>query len=324
MKLSFLGDVVLDKAYSVNLSFQDFIFNLEHPLSCEGVPVKNKVNICADRSYIEETFGKLPLAVNLANNHIADYGDVAFTKTIDFLANNNIAYFGAGNEENNFNNPAIVNFGKNRIALFGYSCPTTNAVFGKKVLNGSALLDYKKVLQDIEKCRTKVDYVVISLHWGDEDVRYPKPQDVQKARIFIDAGADLIIGHHAHVIQSFEKYRNKNIFYGLGHFLFPYMDRPSAYDGKKFQKVHSPKEKSANREGLVVDLDENLNVTFTTIMFDGDCVSQTKVKTPNWIPRTKYLYKIYLGFHQKRNMMELFIQNPRIPTIQQIKHFFRF
>ena len=80
MKLSFLGDVVLDKAYSVNLSLGDFIFNLEHPLSCVGIPVKNKVNICADRSYIEETFGKLPIAVNLANNHIADYGDTAFDK----------------------------------------------------------------------------------------------------------------------------------------------------------------------------------------------------------------------------------------------------
>ena len=60
----------------------------------------------------------------------------------------------------------------------------------------------------LKNCYSKVDYIVINLHWGDEDVRYPKPQDVQKARMFIDAGADLIIGHHAHVIQSFEKYDN--------------------------------------------------------------------------------------------------------------------
>ncbi len=321
MKLSFLGDVVLDKAYTVNLPLQDFIFNLEHPLSCEGVPVKNKVNFCAERSYIEETFGKLPLAVNLANNHIADYGDVAFEKTIDFLVNNNIAYFGAGNEKNNYNNPAIVNFEGKRIALLGYSCPTTNAVFGTKVVNGSALLGYNKVLHDIERCHNIVDYIVINLHWGHEDVRYPKPNDVHQARMFIDAGADLILGHHAHVIQSFEKYKDKNIFYGLGHFLFPYKERPAYYDGKKFQKVFSPKENRANREGLVVDLDKNLNVSYSTILFDGNCVKQKKAHIPRWIPKTQKQYKIYLGFFQKRRMLELFIQNPRIPSIESIKHF---
>ena len=324
MKLSFLGDVVLDKEYTVNLPLQHFIFNLEHPLSCEGVPVKNKVNFCAERSYIEETFGKLPLAVNLANNHIVDFGDVAFTKTIDFLKGNDIAFFGAGNEKNNFNNPAIVNFEEKKIALLGYSCPTTNAVFGKNMANGSALLDYTKVLQDIEKCQTKVDFIVINLHWGDEDVRYPKPNDVQQARAFVDAGADLIIGHHAHVIQSFEKYGDKNIFYGLGHFLFPYKDRPSYYDGEKFKKVHSPRENQANREGLIVDLDEKFNVTYSTIMFDGKCVIQKKANIPKWIPKSQKKYKLYLRFFQKRRMLEMFIQNPRIPSIESIKHFLGF
>ena len=323
MKLSFLGDVVLDKAYTVNLPLRDFIFNLEHPISCEGVPAKNKVNFCSDRSYIKETFGKFPIAVNLANNHIMDYGDTAFIKTIDFLTKNNIAYFGAGNEKNNFNNPAIVHIEDKKIALLGYSCVTTNAVFGKKGAYGSALLDNNKVLYDIERCLTKVDYIVINLHWGNEDFRYPKPKDVQQARTFVDAGADLIIGHHAHVIQSFEIYKEKNIFYGLGHFIFPYKDRPAYHDGEKFQKVHSPIENKANREGLVVDLDENFNVTYSTILFDGMCVMPNKAHVPRWIPTSQKHYNIYLRFFQKRRMLKLFIQNPRIPSIDSIKHFFR-
>jgi hypothetical protein len=142
MKLSFLGDVVLNKAYKVNLPLQDFIFNFDHPLSCEGFSAKHKVNKCEERSYIKETFGKFPLAINLANNHIGDYGDVAFGKTIEFLDDNNIAYFGAGNEKNNFNNPTIVDFGK-KIALLGYCCPSMNAVFGTKMSNGSAMLAQK-------------------------------------------------------------------------------------------------------------------------------------------------------------------------------------
>jgi poly-gamma-glutamate synthesis protein (capsule biosynthesis protein) len=323
MKLSFLGDVVLNKEYKVDLPLQDFIFNLEHPLSCEGVPAKHKVNKCEERSYIEETFGKFPLAINLANNHIGDYGDVAFYKTTEFLNDKNIAYFGAGNEKNNFNNPAIVDFGQNRIALLGYCCPSMNAVFGGRVSNGSALLDPKKILSDIEKCHTKSDYIVLNLHWGDENVRYPKPADVQKAKMFIDAGVDLIIGHHAHVIQSYEKYMGRYIFYGLGHFLFPYQERPAYFDGQKFQSVFSPKATQANREGLVVDLDKNFNISYSTVMFNGKCVKKEKAHIPGWIPKTQRQYNVYLKFLRKTKMLVSFIQNPRFPKFEQIKSLFR-
>jgi poly-gamma-glutamate synthesis protein (capsule biosynthesis protein) len=320
--LSILGDVVLDKSYAVNVPLQEFIFNLEHPLSCEGVPVKNKVNICAEKSYIKETFGKLPLAVNLANNHIADYGDGAFKKTINFLETNNIAYFGAGNEENNYNNPAIVHFNDKRIALLGYSCSSTNAVFGKKIFNGSALLENDRVFKDIEKCQGKVDFIVVNLHWGDEDIRYPKPEDVKNARGIIDAGADLIVGHHAHVIQSFENYKNKYIFYGLGHFLFAYKDRPAYYDGEKFQSVFSPVEKQANREGLVVEFDEDFNISYSTIVFDGEGVKPCKANIPRWLPKTQKQYNLYIRFLEKRKLIELFIRKPRVPQLKHLKYFF--
>jgi poly-gamma-glutamate synthesis protein (capsule biosynthesis protein) len=323
MKLSFLGDVVLNKEYKVDLLLQDFIFNLEHPLSCEGVPAKHKVNKCEERSYIEETFGKFPLAINLANNHIGDYGDEAFEKTVKFLNDNNIAYFGAGNRKNNFNNPAIVDFKQKKIALLGYCCPSMNAVFGGEVANGSALLDSNKVLSDIEKCHAVSDYIVINLHWGDENVRYPKPDDVQKARMFIDAGVDLIIGHHAHVIQSFEKYMGKYIFYGLGHFLFPYQDRPANFDGERFQSVFSPKESQANRKGLVVDVDKHFNVSYSTILFNGKCVKPKKARIPVWIPKTQKQYNVYLKFLQKGKMLLSFIKNPRFPKFENIKRFLR-
>ena len=321
MKLSFLGDVVLNKEYSIDFPLQDFIFNLEHPLSCDGIPAKNKVNKCEERSYIEETFGKLPLAVNLANNHIADYGNIAFEKTIEFLRNNKIAYFGAGNKNNNYNNPAYVYFEGKKIALLGYSCPTTSPVFGEEELNGSAPLDQEKVLNDIESCHGNSDYIIINLHWGDENIRYPKPDDVRKARMFIDAGADLIVGHHAHVIQSFEKYKGKYIFYGLGHFLFPYQDRPANYDGEKFQNIYSPKEEQANREGLVVDMDKDLNIAYFTIMFNGKCVEPYNTNIPGWIPKTQKQYDLYLKFRQKQKMVESFIKNPKLPSVKQIKRF---
>ena len=81
MMLSFFGDTVLDKPYRLDFEFGSFVLNLETPLSCEGTPAPQKVNICQEGSHIEETFRSLPLAVSLANNHVMDYGEEAFAKT---------------------------------------------------------------------------------------------------------------------------------------------------------------------------------------------------------------------------------------------------
>lgn len=320
-KISFLGDVVLDKEYIVNIPLDSFIFNLEHPLSCDGVPAQNKVNFCSDKSYIEQTFGKLPIAVNLANNHIADYGDSAFLKTINFLEKNNIAYFGAGNTENNFNNPAIIKFEEKRIALLGYSCPSTNAIFGNTTTNGSAKLTLERVEQDICRVKEKSDYIVVNLHWGVEDLRFPKPVDVKSARKFVDLGANLIIGHHAHVIQSTEVYNGQHIFYGLGHFLFPYLERPSYHDGEQFTKVFSPKARKINREGLIVHLHKNLKTSSETIYFDDNQVLNRKAKRPKWIPTNEKAFAFFLMVRKKLVYLKYFIERPRIPSISQIKKF---
>ena len=66
--------------------------------------------------------------MNLANNHIIDYGEEAFAETLEYLDKHNIKYFGAGNEENNYNNPCIIDFSGKKIPLFGYSCSTTHPI----------------------------------------------------------------------------------------------------------------------------------------------------------------------------------------------------
>jgi poly-gamma-glutamate synthesis protein (capsule biosynthesis protein) len=305
----------------VNVGLDDFIFNLEHPLSCEGTPARNKVNFCTERSYIKETFGKMPVAVNLANNHIADFGDEAYLRTLEFLKENDIAYFGSGNELDNFNNPAIIQFDGKRMALLGYSCPSTNAIFGDNEHYGSAKLKPVKVIEDIRSSKERADFVVVNLHWGLEDIRYPKLEDVKLARKFIDSGADLIIGHHAHVIQSFEKYKGKYIFYGLGHFIFPYKERPSYFDGFKFQKTHSPKAIRSNKEGLVVNLDSKDSINKFTIFFTGKEVVNKRTRVPIIIPKTYTQFEILKRIQKKRKMLEMFFQNPRIPSLAQIKQF---
>jgi poly-gamma-glutamate synthesis protein (capsule biosynthesis protein) len=305
----------------MQVPLDDFIFNLEHPLSCEGPPALNKVNFCAERSYIKETFGKMPLAVNLANNHIADFGDEAFLKTIAFLKANGVAYFGAGKAGDNFNNPALISWEGKRIALLGYSCPSTNAIFGDEARFGSAKLELGRVVEDLKTARERAEFIVVNLHWGAEDIRYPKPEDVKLARQIVDAGADLIVGHHAHVIQSFEKYRGKHIFYGLGHFLFPYRERPAYFDGNKFLKTHSPRAIRYNKEGLMVTVDSELSIRTSTIFFTGERVINRQTRVPKVIPVTLRQFKILKKIQEKRRMFELYVQNPRIPTLAQIKQF---
>ncbi len=319
--MRFLGDVFIDKTYDVDIELDNFVFNLEYPLSCHGKPAKNKVNLCQRKSYIKETFGKNPLAVCLANNHIMDYGEEAFLETIKFLKAEGIGYFGAGTEENNYNNPYIIHLEKKTIALLGYSCPTTHPVFGSKKENGSAVLDEAKILEDIEAIKNKVDFIVIQLHWGDEEIKYPKPDDVRKARLFVDAGADLIIGHHAHVIQSMEIYNGKKIFYGIGNFLFPNLDTPSMFNGSEFTRKYKKIQNSKNRKSIIVELNDTLDTSYKTTYFDDKIVFLQKTKIPSWIPGTEKSYRLYYKLWQRKRMIELYLKNPRVPSFKQIRLF---
>jgi poly-gamma-glutamate synthesis protein (capsule biosynthesis protein) len=324
MKINFLGDVFLDKKYKMDISLDNFIFNLEYPLSKSGIPAKNKINLGADKQNIYETFGCLPIAVNLANNHIMDYGEESFLETINYLNENNISYFGAGNKDNNYNNPCLLDFEKKKIALLGYSCPSTHSIFGTDISNGAAPLDLALIEKDILEQNKNSDYIIINLHWGDEEISYPKPTDIVKARKIIDMGADLIIGHHAHVIQSMETYRGKKIFYGIGNFLFPNLDVPSMFNGSEFTNKYKKIQNKKNRESIIVKINDDLKVNYKTTFFDNKKVVIKNTKIPKWLPKDKKAYKYYYKIWSRKRMLELYLKNPRVPTLKQIKLFLGF
>lgn len=319
--LNILGDVFLDKEYGIDIELENFIFNLEYPLSSEGIPAKNKVNLCQHEAYFLETFGGMPVAVDLANNHIMDYGEEAFIQTIKYLDEEGVKYFGAGNVDNNFNNPCLIKLTKNTIALLGYCCPTTNPIFGGAMHSGCAILDTEKVIEDINIIKEEVDYVVVQLHWGDEEISFPKPSDVIVARKLIEAGANLIIGHHAHVIQSHEIYNEKHIFYGLGNFIFPDLDVPAYHNGKVFQSRFLKKQRNKNQLSLVVDVDEGFDVTHRIIRFDGVKVKEHNVRLPKWIPKSSFQYKLCRNVSVKIGTIQRFVESPRVPSIEQVKIF---
>ena len=321
-KLSFFGDTVLDKAYKIEFDIDEFIFNLETPLSCEGIIAKNKVNICQEKSYILETFNKRPLAVSLANNHVMDFGEEAFSKTKDILHNLNIPYFGAGLSTENFNNPSIIEFADKKIALLGYSCATTSPIFGDSQHSGSAILELNKILKDIESIRNEVDFIIVQPHWGIQEIPFPRFSDVEIAHKLIDSGVDLIIGHHAHVIQSHEIYKNKHIFYGLGNFIFPDLDIPTQYDGEKFIAKRIKKQEIEHRCSLVVTLDNNFNIDFFSVVVENGIVKKSDFSLPKWLPKSDINFKKRLKYYNKYLMLKRFMRKPKLPNIGHFKQLF--
>jgi poly-gamma-glutamate synthesis protein (capsule biosynthesis protein) len=103
-----------------------------------------------------------------------------------------------------------------RVAFLGYSCiedHITDACYNKTESKDA-------MLRDIERAKQDSDLIIISLHWGNEYVPCPSPEQVQTGRDLIDAGADIILGGHPHITQSYEIYKNRPIFYSLGNFIF--------------------------------------------------------------------------------------------------------
>jgi len=321
MKLYFFGDTVLDRPYRVNFEIDEFIFNLETPLSCRGTPAKFKVNICQERSYIKETFKKVPLAVSLANNHIMDFGEEAFRRTKEILVKYGIQYFGAGVESQNFNNPVIVEFAGKRVALLGYSCPSTHSIFGDTVNNGSAELIIDRVIEDINSVKFKVDFVIVEPHWGIQEIPFPKFSDREIAHRLIDEGADLIIGHHAHIIQSYEIYRERYIFYGIGNFIFPNLDIPTRWNGKEFTARRVKKQEIEHRRSIVVTINSQLEVDFFTVELENSSVKRSSFQIPKWLPSSERDFKKRLILQNRRAMIKRFFRNPKLPNVGHIKEF---
>lgn len=322
MKLNFLGDVYLDDIYKIDFELNDYIFNLEYPLSTKGIPAKGKVNLGVDRKEcIIKTFGKNPVAVNLANNHIMDYGEKSFNETIQFLDTENIQYFGAGTKSNNFNNPLIINFNEKRIALFAYCCQSTSPIIGEVSTNGAAPIDINLIENDLAET-IDVDFKIVNLHWGDEEIKYPKPSDIIKAEKIIDLGADLIIGHHSHVIQSIKKYKEKDIFFGIGNFLFPDLNEPSNFDGEKFNDKYIKKQSENNKYSIMLELEENFNIKKLITKFNKDTVIISKKQLFNYkLIKNKKIYDSYVKYTKKKGTIIRFLKKPKIPTLSQIKIF---
>lgn len=253
-KVLFLGDWYLEHPVDASSTIDEYayIFNLEAPISKRGKPALNKICLRMKDNYILPSFGREPLAVCLANNHIMDYGALAFEDTLNTLSSMSIPFFGAGSEKDNFHNPAVVRVAGQRVALMGYVCHSTHPIYAGNGKFGVCPIELDRIHRDIQQARAKgATRVVVSLHWGGEELMLPKPGDVELARNIIDAGADVIVGHHAHVPQPVETVKGKPVAYGLGNFVMPDLEVPVyGKDGTNPVRIFKKKQGMWNRVSL--------------------------------------------------------------------------
>jgi poly-gamma-glutamate capsule biosynthesis protein CapA/YwtB (metallophosphatase superfamily) len=158
--------------------------------------------------------------VTLANNHSIDFGKAGLSDTVSNLKRYQVEAFGYGPNAWTALAPKIIDIRGTRIAFIGAVCfPLEGYVYLPDAFDVGRW-DASLVKLQIQAARQQADIVVICLHWGIEFSHYPTSSQMEIAHFCIDQGADLVIGHHPHVMQGMELYQHKPIFYSLGNFIF--------------------------------------------------------------------------------------------------------
>lgn len=192
--------------------------NLEGPFARKARrlprPYSYRVNPKLARSLVHAGIN----VVTLANNHLLDCGRAGVVETLEALAAAGVSPIGGGINKATAHTPVIREAGKYRVGLLGYYWNHRCAAM--RDLPGCAMDTPEALEADIRALRNCVDRVVVTFHWGVPYEREPAPEDRAKARFAIDCGADVVVGHHQHVVQPFEIYRGRPIFYGVGNFAF--------------------------------------------------------------------------------------------------------
>lgn len=167
--------------------------------------------------------------VSLANNHALDYGPDALMDTFATLEEAGIDYVGAGENLARAEAPVYYTIGNKKIAYLA-SSRVIFAMDWYATENSPGMVgtyDPTPLVKAIEKAAAESDYVVVFVHWGVERNDYPEKYQRDFAKKYIDAGADIVVGCHPHVMQGFEFYKGKPIAYSLGNFWFNSAHRES-------------------------------------------------------------------------------------------------
>ncbi len=200
------------------------VANAEFAVGEGGTPIEGKMYTFLGGADKAAIFNEINIElVTLANNHIYDYGADVFSQTLEIYEELGIQTIGAGENIEEASEAAYYVINGYKFAFVNANRSEKNILTPEATEDSSGVVrcyDPEYFISVIEEAEKEADYVVAIIHWGTEYSDVIEDVMLETSHYYIDAGADVIIGHHAHVLQGIEYYDGKPIFYNLGNFLF--------------------------------------------------------------------------------------------------------
>ncbi len=231
LRVMFFGDLVLNQRgipqgvfREVSKLFEEadlVIGNLESPLPGSAENHLKIPRVIADAGSFKNITRLGADVFCLANNHAYDALEDGYLKTVDYLKNNSMLYLGAGLSAEEAARPLIIERNGFRISILNYLGKDTNPCLPEDSKIKLNFFDLDRAASELNDLKNKTDLRIVVLHWGREYTYQPTDKQRSVARWLCDSGADAVVGHHTHIIQPVERYKNSVIAYGLGNFYFP-------------------------------------------------------------------------------------------------------
>jgi len=239
VKFCAVGDILFDRGVrktinerGVNYLFEQVqpiisrhdlaLCNLECPLndSTIGYPLLKRYSFRGEPASVQGLKYAGFNLTSVANNHTIDWGRAGFLETQRILRSHQILPIGGGQNQYEAMLPVLVKKNGLSFAFFGCVSYLLEAIPYLENKPAPAYAGIKRLVEQIKNIRNQVDFVVVTFHWGVERQTLPTYKQIDYAHQVIEAGANLVIGHHPHVLQSLEYYENSLIIYSLGNFVF--------------------------------------------------------------------------------------------------------
>lgn len=215
---------VLDEGIRAEIEKADiFMVNQEFPFTQRGSAAADKqftFRLPESRMHLLQEMGVD--IVTLANNHILDFGTEGLLDSCRALDEAGIRYVGGGEDFERASALEIIPAGQKKIGFLGTSRVYMDSGWaaGKGHPGVFSTYDTTLPLKAIREAGQQCDFLVVYVHWGVEKETVPKDYQRAMGKAYIDAGADLVVGSHPHVLQETEEYNGKMIVYSLGNFVF--------------------------------------------------------------------------------------------------------
>ncbi len=265
------------------------IGNLEAPITSSDRMISKTGPALKNPEQVIDILNKSKIGyLALANNHIYDYGEKGLKDTLEKCRSNKIKTFGAGLTLQEIREPLFIEDADVKVAFISFAENEFNTIDLINKGFGSNSLDIIDLCDQIKVANSNSDFVILISHGGHEEYPYPSPRIKKLYRFLIDMGADALIAHHPHVVQGYEEYDGKMIFYSIGNYFFP-----------SHEKI------KPNHEGIVVNLEIKRNKLTYNILPYSQCLNDYSINYMEGEEKQKFMNTLKLLSYSIENDEEL-------------------